>query len=149
MPPGCRRWPSPFLAVQQSHRRGPSTSPRCGGLLPAPPGASLRLPAPPGASRRLPGPPRASRGLPKPPEAPRLANGTRGTLVGAVNGPGGIGSMPEALVVEVAEYTGPAFYPEEPKWVSILPIAAFKDGTRLTRAQVPVVVGFALTVNKA
>ena len=78
-----------------------------------------------------------------------LANGTRGTFVGAVYGPGGIGSMPEALVVEVAEYTGPAFYPEEPKWVPILPVVAFKEGTRLTRTQFPVVAGFALTVNKA
>ena len=78
-----------------------------------------------------------------------LANGTRGTFVGAVYGPGGIGTMPEALVVEVAEYTGPAFYPEEPKWVPILPIVAFKEGTRLTRTQFPVVAGFALTVNKA
>ena len=78
-----------------------------------------------------------------------LANGTRGTFVGAVYGPGGIGSMPEALVVEVAEYTGPAFYPEEPEWVPILPIVAFKEGTRLTRTQFPVVAGFALTVNKA
>ena len=78
-----------------------------------------------------------------------LANGTRGTFVGAVYGPGGIGSMPEALVVEVAEYTGPAFYPEEPKWVPILPSVALKEGTRLSRTQFPVVAGFALTVNKA
>ena len=66
-----------------------------------------------------------------------LANGTRGTFVGAVYGPGGIGSMPEALVVEVAEYTGPAFYPEEPKWVPILPSVAFKEGTRPSRTQFP------------
>ena len=78
-----------------------------------------------------------------------LANGTRGTFVGAVYGPNGIGSMPEALVVEVAEYTGPAFYPEEPKWVTILPIVAFKEGTRITRTQFPLVAAFALTVNKA
>ncbi len=78
-----------------------------------------------------------------------LANGTRGTFVGAVYGPGGIGSMPEALVVEVAEYTVPAFYREEPRWVPILPSVAFKEGTRLSRTQFPIVAGFALTVNKA
>ena len=78
-----------------------------------------------------------------------LANGTRGKLVGIVYGPGGIGTLPEALVVEVPEYCGPAFYPEEPKWVPILPMTSVKEGTRMMRTQFPVVAGFALTVNKA
>ena len=78
-----------------------------------------------------------------------LANGTRGTLIGVVYGPGGIGSFPEALVVEVPDYCGPCFYPGEPKWVPILPMTAMKEGTRMTRTQFPVVAGFALTVNKA
>jgi hypothetical protein len=78
-----------------------------------------------------------------------LANGTRGTFVGAVYGPGGVGTMPEALVVEVPEYDGPEFYPGEPKWVPLFPMTAMKDGTRMTRTQFPVVAGFALTVNKA
>ena len=78
-----------------------------------------------------------------------LANGTRGKLVGVVYGPGGIGTFPEAIVVEVPEYCGPAFYPGEPKWVPILPMTSCKEGTRLTRTQFPVVAGFALTVNKA
>ena len=33
-----------------------------------------------------------------------LANGTRGKLVGVVYGPGGVGSLPEAIVVEVPDY---------------------------------------------
>jgi hypothetical protein len=78
-----------------------------------------------------------------------LANGTRGKLVGVVYGPGGVGTFPEALVVEVSDYCGPAFYPEEPKWVPILPKLSYKEGTRMTREQFPVVAGFALTVNKA
>ena len=78
-----------------------------------------------------------------------LANGTRGKLVGVVYGPGGIGTFPEALIVEVAEYCGPAFYPDEPKWVPILPKTSVKEGTRYLRTQFPVVAGFALTVNKA
>ena len=78
-----------------------------------------------------------------------LANGTRGTFVGAVYGPGGIGTFPEALILEIPEYCGPAHYPDEPKWVPILPITAFKEGTKLSRTQFPVVAGFALTVNKA
>ena len=78
-----------------------------------------------------------------------LANGTRGKLVGIVYGPGGIGTLPEAIVVEVPEYCGPAFYPEEPKWVPILPMTSVKEGTRMMRTQFPVVAGFALTVNKA
>ena len=48
-----------------------------------------------------------------------LANGTRGKLVGVVYGPAGIGSFPEALVLEVPDYCGPAFYDGEPKWVPI------------------------------
>ena len=78
-----------------------------------------------------------------------LANGTRGTLVGIVYGPGGIGSFPEAIVVDVPEYTGPAFYEGEPTWVPILPMTSFKDGTHQSRTQFPVVAGHALTVNKA
>ena len=60
-----------------------------------------------------------------------------------------VGSFPEALVVEVPEYCGPAFYPSEPKWVIILPKVSIKEGTRQTREQFPVVAGYALTVNKA
>ena len=32
-----------------------------------------------------------------------LANGTRGKLVGVVYGPGGVGTFPEAVIVEVPE----------------------------------------------
>ena len=79
-----------------------------------------------------------------------LANGTRGKLVGVVYPTGApVGSFPEALVVEVPEYCGPAFYPSEPKWVPILPKVSIKESTRQTREQFPVVAGYALTVNKA
>ena len=78
-----------------------------------------------------------------------LANGTRGKLVGVVYGPDGIGSLPEAIVVDVPQYCGPAFYPNEPRWVPILPIESMKEGSRMTRLQFPVVAGFAMTVNKA
>ena len=78
-----------------------------------------------------------------------LANGTRGKLVGVVYGPEGIGSLPEALVVEVPDYCGPVFYPGEPHWVPVLPMTSMKEGTKMTRTQFPVVAGFAMTVNKA
>jgi len=78
-----------------------------------------------------------------------LANGTRGTLIGVVYGPGGIGTFPEALILEVPDYCGPSFYPDEPKWVPILPITAMHKDKRITRTQFPVVAGYALTVNKA
>ena len=78
-----------------------------------------------------------------------LANGSRGDLVGVVYGPGGVGTFPEALVCEFPDYCGPAFYPNEPKWVPILPLTAVRRGTRMTRTQFPIVAGFALTVNKA
>ena len=78
-----------------------------------------------------------------------LANGSRGTLVGVVHGQKGVGSFPEAIVVEIAEYCGPAFYPGQPKWVPLLPMTSHKEGTKLSRTQFPIVAGFALTVNKA
>ena len=78
-----------------------------------------------------------------------LANGTRGNLISAVYGPGGVGTFPEALVCEFPDYCGPTFYEGEPKWVPILPMTAMKEGTRMTRTQFPLVAGFALTVNKA
>lgn len=78
-----------------------------------------------------------------------LANGTRGKLIGVVYGPAGTGSLPEALIFEVPDYCGPAFYPDEPKWVPILPKFSRKSGSRMTRLQFPVVAGYALTVNKA
>ena len=36
-----------------------------------------------------------------------LANGTRGKLVGVVYGEGGVGTFPEAIVVDVPGYVGP------------------------------------------
>ena len=59
-----------------------------------------------------------------------------------------VGRFPEALVLEVADYCGPAFYPSEPKWVPILPKVSMKAGTRQTREQFPVIAGYVLTVNK-
>ena len=47
------------------------------------------------------------------------------------------------------EYTGPAFYREESRWVPILPRVAFEERTRLSRTQFPIAAGFVLTVNKA
>ena len=78
-----------------------------------------------------------------------LANGTRGTLVGVVYGEDGVGSFPEALIVEVPDYRGPVFYTDEPKWVPILPMTGFKEGAPKSRTQFPVVAGFAMTINKA
>ena len=78
-----------------------------------------------------------------------LANGTRGKFIGVVYGPGGIGTFPESIVVDAPDYKGPAFYDGEPTWVPILPMTSVKEGTRMMRTQLPVVAGFALTVNKA
>jgi len=78
-----------------------------------------------------------------------LANGTHGKLIGVVYGPDGVGSFPEAVVVEVPDYCGPAFYPGKPKWVPILPLVSWKRNTRMSREQFPLVAGFALTINKA
>ena len=57
-----------------------------------------------------------------------LANGTRGKLVGVVYGPGGVGTFPEAVVVEVPEYCGPEFYAGEPKWVPHVAIVQHGGG---------------------
>ena len=63
-----------------------------------------------------------------------LANGTRGKLIGIVYTDAGFKALPEAIVIEVEGYTGPVFYPEEPKWVPILPMTSVKEGTpRLER----------------
>ena len=84
-----------------------------------------------------------------------LANGTRGFVVGVVYQPGAAFKegqqppFPEAIIVDVADYTGPVFYPGHPTWVPILPMTARRENTRQTREQFPLVAGFALTVNKA
>ena len=80
-----------------------------------------------------------------------LANGSRGQLVGIVYGAGGIGTFPEAVIVDMPSYEGrgPALYPGQPTWVPILPMTSRKEGTKMTRTQFPLVAGFALTVNKA
>ena len=78
-----------------------------------------------------------------------LANGTRGIFISAVYGPGGVGTFPEALICEFPDYCGDHFYKDEPKWVPILPKVAYKDKSRMSRTQFPLVAGFALTVNKA
>ena len=58
-----------------------------------------------------------------------LANGTRGKLVGVVYGTGGVGTFPEAVVVDVPDYTGPQFFDGEPTWVPILPMTSVKENT--------------------
>ena len=81
-----------------------------------------------------------------------LANGTRGKVVGIVYGPGGLGTFPEAIVVDIPDYDGELhgkFYDGEPTWVPVLPMTSMKEGTRLTRQQFPLAAAFALTVNKA
>ena len=78
-----------------------------------------------------------------------LANGMRGTFIGAVYGPGGVGTFPDALVAEFPDYNGCAFYEDEPKWVPILPLTVFKNGIRMTRTQFPLIADYAITVNKA
>ena len=79
-----------------------------------------------------------------------LANGTRGTLVGIVYARGAsVGSFPDAMIVEVADYCGPPFYEQSPTWVPILPKLSRKEGTRQTREQFPLVAGYAFTVNKS
>ena len=78
-----------------------------------------------------------------------LASGTRGKLVGVVYAAEApVQSFPEAIVVEVPEYCGPAFYPAQPQWVPLLPSLSMKEGTKLTRTQFPVVAGFAHTVSR-
>ena len=77
-----------------------------------------------------------------------LANGTRGKLVGVVYPAGAsLGSFPEAVIVAVSGYCGPAFYPDEPTWVPILPMSDFQGNQ--SRTQFPIVAGFAMTINKS
>ena len=81
-----------------------------------------------------------------------LANGTRGKLVGIVYGPGGLGTFPEAIIVDFPDYDGErhgTFYDGEPTWVPILPMTSIREGTRQTRIQFPLAAAFALTINKA
>ena len=78
-----------------------------------------------------------------------VANGTRGTVVGVVYDAGGVGTFPEAIIVEVPDYCGPSFYADEPTWVPILPMTVYKKDTRKSRTQFPLVAGFALTIQSA
>ena len=68
-------------------------------------------------------------------------------MVYAVGAP--VGSFPEALILDVPDYCGPVFYPGEKTWVPLLPCTSCKEGTKMLRTQLPVVAGFAMTVNKA
>ena len=61
----------------------------------------------------------------------------RGTLVGVVYGPGGIGIFTVAVALDIPDYVGPAFYAEEPTWVPILPMTAVKGGTRMRARSFP------------
>ena len=79
-----------------------------------------------------------------------LANGARGKVVGFVyTKDAKLDTLPEAIVVEVPDYTGPAFYPSEPKWVPILTMEDWAKSTNSTRIQFPLVAGFAITINKS
>ena len=78
-----------------------------------------------------------------------LSNGTRGIVIGVVYGKGGIGSFPEAIVIEAPGYCGPQFYDGHPKWIPILPQTVTKVNSNYTRTQFPLVCCFAMTINKS
>ncbi|MDA8609420.1 hypothetical protein N9L19_00735 [bacterium] len=78
-----------------------------------------------------------------------LARGTRGKVVGVIYGPGGIGSFPEAILVDAPEYCGPGFYPGQPTWGPLLAMTIVREGTGMMHTQFPILAGFALAVNKA
>ena len=56
-------------------------------------------------------------------------SGSRGNFIGAVYGPGGVGTFPQVLVCEFPDYCGPQFYEGEPQWVPILPMTALKEAS--------------------
>ena len=70
-------------------------------------------------------------------------------MVGVVDGPGGVGTLPEAVVCEFPNYCGRALYDSESHWVPIRPMFAIRDDSRLTRYQFPLTAGFAVTVSSA
>lgn len=80
-----------------------------------------------------------------------LANGIRGAMAGVVYGAGATfapdkpAPIPEPIIVDVPNYTGQGHV----TWVPILPMTSRKEGTDLKRTQLPLVAGFALTINKA
>jgi len=78
-----------------------------------------------------------------------VANGTRGRMVGVVDGPGGVGTLPEAVVCEFPNYCGRALYDSKSHWVPIRPILAMRHDSRLTRYQFPLTAGIAVTVSSA
>ncbi len=55
-----------------------------------------------------------------------LGNGTRGKVVGVIYGHGEIWDFPEAIIVDISEYSGPVFYEREPTWVQLLPMTNIK-----------------------
>ena len=60
--------------------------------------------------------------------------------------------MPTCLLVEVPDYAGPTFFPDDParqQWVPIFPIDCASEDGDVTRNQFPVVLGWALTPWKA
>jgi hypothetical protein len=72
-----------------------------------------------------------------------LANGTRGTLVGVVYPRGAApGDFPEAMIVDVCEYTGPAFYDDkcvvEGNSCGFGELMEYKIGTGPRDAHVPI-----------
>ena len=78
------------------------------------------------------------------------ANGTHVTLIGVVYGERSkAGDFPEVCVVELPDLRGPPLYPDHPTWELVLPITCCKGVTEFTRRQLPLVAGFAFTLNKA
>ena len=66
-----------------------------------------------------------------------IRNEARGTLVGVVYGLGGISFFIEAVVLDIPDYVGPAFYIDGPTWEAILPTTAVKGGTRMRARSFP------------
>lgn len=79
-----------------------------------------------------------------------LATGTHGRVVRVIYEPGeAVGSFRAAVVVHVPGYSGTPFYASEPKRVPIVPKLSVKQGSNISRCQIPLLPCYTITQHKS
>lgn len=61
------------------------------------------------------------------------------------------GDLPEALIIEIPDYTGPQFFsdPNKHNYIPINPLTAFCKQVSGTSTQMPIRLGYAMTIHKS
>ena len=78
-----------------------------------------------------------------------LVNGTKGKIIDIIYCNSKPPDLPKAVIIQFDEYLGPSFHPYIDKCVPVIPITATDDSGTKERTQIPITLGWAMTIHKS